>query len=546
MPKKTPPPAEPETTSATPPPAPPAGLHDRIKRMATVDIHKIVDFEAGNPKGRTAEDIAMLDASLKTNGYAMPLLVREEGDRYELLDGHGRVGRIREKYPEVRELKVIVLDVASVAEGRKLILGLQHTAAFDLGALDAWVREGLDEGLTVEDIVGMTRLGSAELGVLADLERDLAQLLESGEPENESSGPEEDEEEPARDRSLKFDVFPLDLITETAFQHCRKVGFQYPDPSPGECMISINKLAGMSMEALARTHEGYAVADKFQRHRWDAVADGKLSPVQSFNTDEKLRYLLRGTIEAKATVSDTQIRSMIGMFGGGQVCSNFRPGFAAHIYRRFCPAGGTVLDTSAGFGGRVVGALASTVVAHYIGIDPNEPSIEGSRRLLEMLGRSSFAEFAVEPAEDIEHERWAERADFMFTSPPYFNKEVYSSAPNQSGNRYPQAEQWREKFLLPMLELTFATLKPGAFAAINIADCDVGGVRYQLGDWTIDCGRRAGFEVAEHLQFPVNGRRTFGKGAPDEPGAERFEPIYMFRKPLEAGGNPKKTRSARK
>ena len=68
MPKKTPPPAEPETTSATPPPAPPAGLHDRIKRMATVDIHKIVDFEAGNPKGRTAEDIAMLDASLKTNG----------------------------------------------------------------------------------------------------------------------------------------------------------------------------------------------------------------------------------------------------------------------------------------------------------------------------------------------------------------------------------------------------------------------------------------------------------------------------------------------
>ncbi len=524
--------------------------------MATVDIHAIRDFEAGNPKDRTPEDIAMLDASLAINGYAMPLLVREaEPGSYELLDGHGRVGRIREKYPEVRELKVIVLDVESVAEGRKLILGLQNTARFDMDALDAWVQAGLDEGIHIDEVLELGGFTLDDLNSIASAHDRLAAELERAE-DAEPAAAEEDDLDPTPtstssiSRAARVFVFEKEKLAAAAFAHYRREGFPYPNPSPTECMLSINKLASMPADALLRTHDGGPAADKFQPHRFAAVADGMVSPLAAFNDDKKLRYVIDMIIDSAGTIGDGSLRSMLGMVQGAQSCSNFRPGFAAHLYRRFVPPGGTVLDTSAGFGGRLVGALASTVVGRYIGIDPNTPSIEGSRKLLALLDRSDFAEFVELPAEDIDPNRWADQCDFMFTSPPYFNKEVYSDAPTQSGNRYPEADAWREKFLYPMLKLTFASLKPGAHAGINIADSMVGKIRHPLGDWTVAEAKRAGFEHMGALDFPVGGGRNFGgmKGTQKQEDSTS-EPIFLFRKPVDAkpaaAPAPKKPRTKR-
>lgn len=533
------------------------GLRDRIKRMEEVDIDRIRDFAGGNPKDRTAEDRAMLDASLDRNGYAMPVLVREDGDFFENLDGHGRIERIREKYPEVKKLKVIVLDVESAAEGKRLILGLKNTAAWNRQELDEWVREGLEDGLTADDVIEMTGFTAADLESLADAGREILDNLPKNEPSSDADpspagGSDARDEEEARnlsaaERATRIFVFSKSQLAEMCFAHYRKAGFPFPDPSPAECMLAINRLASMSTDQLVRTHEGGPVADKFQPHRFEAEADGMISPMEAFLDDKKLRYVIDMIIDSTGTLGDGTLRSMLGMVQGAQSCSNFRPGFAAYLYRRFVPPGGTVLDTSAGFGGRLVGAIASTVVGRYIGIDPNKPSIEGSRKLLALLGKADFAEFAVQPAEDIEIDRWADECDFMFTSPPYFNKERYSKDANQSGNRYPDADQWREEFLVPMLKLTFASLKPGAHAGINIADSLVGGIRHPLGDWTVTAGKRAGFEHVGVLEFPIGGSRNFGamKGTQkqEEGGAE---PIFLFRKPSDAPPSKKERKAPKK
>lgn len=512
-------------------------LRDKIKELRTAPIASLRGFQAGNPKAPTAQDRDILDESLEANGYAFPVITWEpEPGTLEIIDGHTRVERILERYPETTDIKVLVLDIESVAEGRKLILGLKNNADWDLAALEDWVTAGIEEdGLLADEVMALSGLTAADLEVLARAGDDILDNLPDGSDAGPDAAPPPDagaeRQLSPTERAARVFVFPKERLAEVCFQHYRSAGFPYPDPSPAEVMLAINRLASMPMDALLRTHEGGAAADKFQRHRYEAVADGMVSPHAAFMDDKKLRYVIDMIIDSTGTIGDGTLRSMLGMVQGAQSCSNFRPGFAAYLYRRFVPPGGVVLDTSAGFGGRLVGALASTVVGHYIGIDPNRPSIEGSQKLLALLGREDFAEFAIQPAEDINPQRWHQRCDFMFTSPPYFNKERYSDDPNQSGNRYPEADVWREKFLVPMMKLTFESLAKGAHAGINIADVLVEGIRHPLGDWTVAAGKRVGFEHIGTLDFPIGGSRRFGgmKGTAKE--EESTEPVFLFRRP---------------
>ncbi len=76
---------------------------------------------------------------------------------------------------------------------------------------------------------------------------------------------------------------------------------------------------------------------------------------------------------------------MISFVNGTQIASNFRPAFAAYLYRTYAPENATVLDSSTGYGGRLVGAMAAGNVAHYIGIDPNEETYRANLRMAEDL-----------------------------------------------------------------------------------------------------------------------------------------------------------------
>lgn len=144
-------------------------IRDRILEMRDIEIESIDGFEAGNPVDRTERDIDLLDTSLDENGYAMPIMVRAKGDgRFETLDGHGRIDRIRTNYPGTTSIKALVLDVATVAEGRKLILGLRNSAAWSMADLDAWVGEALEEGeLDVDEVMRLSGLTAVDLDSLA-------------------------------------------------------------------------------------------------------------------------------------------------------------------------------------------------------------------------------------------------------------------------------------------------------------------------------------------------------------------------------------------
>ena len=69
----------------------------------------------------------------------------------------------------------------------------------------------------------------------------------------------------------------------------------------------------------------------------------------------------------------------------------------------------------------------------------------------------------------------ANSVDFAFSSPPYFDLEVYSDEPTQCYNKFPKLEDWLEGFVRGTIRNIVHMLKPGKVYAINIADFTSGG-----------------------------------------------------------------------
>lgn len=177
-------------------------------------------------------------------------------------------------------------------------------------------------------------------------------------------------------------------------------------------------------------------------------------------------------------------------FGTG---TNFLPVVARQFYEMWPP--GTVkhvLDPCAGFGGRLLGAWTSRNIQTYVGIDPNTRLQQPYQQMIRWLQRHfpyavdgasgpKTATVICQPAEDVSIDslishlpldaRSGENVgyDLAFTSPPYFTKEQYNNQEStQSNIRYPLYDQWRNRFLFPMMRLCYNALRQGGILAINI------------------------------------------------------------------------------
>lgn len=315
-------------------------------------------------------------------------------------------------------------------------------------------------------------------------------------------------------------VFSDDAIIEAAFPYFRKLGFPYHNLPVHVCMQEINKLAETEPEQLLRTNTAYQVADTYHPHRFHASAEGMKSPIEAFVDDGLLLRALR--FQAEYGMIPGGYFTSIKFVSGTQACANFRPGFACYLYRKYAKPGDVVLDCSTGYGGRLVGFMASGC-GRYIGIDPNVPTHEGNLRMAADLGFADRVELYNSPAEDVPHDALKERCDFAFTSPPYFAKEHYSADDTQSWVRYKTGEEWRDGFLVPFMALQFAALKPGSVAIVNIADVKLRGKVYPLERWAVDAGKSVGFVHLKTDSYKLTHR--VGAGQIDEVATE---PVIVF------------------
>jgi hypothetical protein len=450
-----------------------------------------------NPRKISKAAMTGLKSSLKRFGVVQEIVVNKRNNR--IVGGHQRVDALKSVATD-EEVPVVWVDLGEEEEkALNIALNSPHISGdFNnqlddlLDSISAFDEEMFSE-LLLDEFLPKEKEGD---------NTDAPQLAEYKQP------------------------FSEEEVLDDATHYWRNAGFPYPSLPAWECKYLISKLANTEFDKLQKTNTAYEVADSYHSHRYASHAKNKKSPLSSFESDDRLHRALEICLtESKYTVGT--FRGILSMVRGTQAAANFRPGFACYVYRRICPSDSSVvLDTSTGYGGRLVGAIASGCIDKYIGIDPNVPTHEANTKLAKDMGWDRKARLSNIPAEDYDASQIKESCDAAFTSPPYFCKEIYSKDKTQSWVRYKKPEDWRNGFLKKMLKLQFEALKPGCISAVNIADVRINNKIIELSRWVVDDAIEAGFIHEDTWEFPI----TTGYGQ-DQDHQESFEPVYIFRKP---------------
>lgn len=265
----------------------------------------------------------------------------------------------------------------------------------------------------------------------------------------------------------------LEVFKKEIFDHYRKVGFPYYNEDLETQEKSMKKMDEyfktneiIKDNTIRQTMHCLGTAWTYFPHSWAIKCNRMNTPMEIFNDDELFkkaitRRLIRGTY-----VSDSGIRKALRGTTGAQAVSNFRPSASRAIYDKY-GGDGVTYDPSAGFGGRLLGAISSPRIKKYIGCDPSTKTFKGLTEIALNRGGKKEIELYKIGSEDF---NLAEEVDLVFTSPPYFANEIYSNEETQSCNRYPEYNDWLYNYLYKTMISMPSSIKKGGYLIINIAN----------------------------------------------------------------------------
>jgi hypothetical protein len=283
---------------------------------------------------------------------------------------------------------------------------------------------------------------------------------------------------------------------------------------------------------IKQTMHGLALAWHYQPLAWTVRCGNRKTPIEVFTDDQSFLKAIERRTKLGNAFSDGGLRKILRTFSSTQSVSNFRPTAAAAVYHRLLPKeGGMVWDMSAGFGGRLLGALACDHVDRYVGTDPSTYAMDGLREMAEELvpmaerfGRRTLeVELHKVGSEDFVPER--NSLDLCFTSPPFGpGHEKYADEPSQSYNKFPTQHEWLHGFVGATLRNCAHGLKKNGTLAINIASVSA---YPNLAKVFLRYAEDKGWCLVETLQLQLSkmvGLKHIGTSA------FKSEPIFVFKK----------------
>lgn len=249
---------------------------------------------------------------------------------------------------------------------------------------------------------------------------------------------------------------------------------------------------------------------------------------------------------------------------------NFPPLTAKLIYERYtenCKDKQNIIvwDPSAGWGGRLLGALSVKDDRRlmYLANDPNTDhnTIGGRTKYHEIYDfycqhvnkggifpePHNLMNFWQLGSEEMQYDKLfldcKGLIDLVFTSPPYFSKEMYSDDVTQSAKKFPKYEIWKTGFLYETLKTAYLWLKPGGHLIWNVSDAKFGKDMLPLASDSMNICNNLGFQYKETLKMSL--AQAPGSNRLDVTGKARakyswktkdgiilkYEPILVYVKP---------------
>jgi len=184
--------------------------------------------------------------------------------------------------------------------------------------------------------------------------------------------------------------------------------------------------------------------------------EGRPSLYDTFQKKELLEQLYKNTCTKD---EDKLAINMPQAFTRRSPVCFFKPSIAKYLYQKFNAT--KVLDMTAGWGGRMIGALACGI--DYVGIDTNVSLKDAYDQMITELSHISKgkARMIWNSWKDVDLSQV--EFDFMMTSPPYFNKEVYENM-----TPFKNKDEYYNDFLIPMIQSALEHIQQNGWVCINI------------------------------------------------------------------------------
>ena len=236
-------------------------------------------------------------------------------------------------------------------------------------------------------------------------------------------------------------------IADFLFEYFRKNGFPYEVIEEPEMIEDFNSLCNSSSQLVgdelkSTSNAGLKIFKNYCHHYYSVTNGKKPSFEVAFNDDEKLMKAIKNRMgyyfEETFNITGNMLRQG---FRNGHIAfaaSVFKPAVAKFFYEYF--EARDVLDISAGFGQRMIGACATKGVRRYVGLDPWDRTILALGNVQDFLSFTGKDVSLIQTgSEDFVTK---ERFDFCFSSPPFFDKEIYSSSGQAYSSGYSGFLDW--------------------------------------------------------------------------------------------------------
>ena len=180
--------------------------------------------------------------------------------------------------------------------------------------------------------------------------------------------------------------------------------------------------------------------------------------------------------------------------------NQFRPAYAKFIYTKYNSK--KVLDISAGWGGRMLGAMACGI--DYTGFDTNLNLVEPYKQILAAYPHEGTCKLVSVDSSTVDYSTYD--YDTVFTSPPYFMLEKYEHMP-----AYTSKADFNEKYWKSVVMASWAHLKAG-------------------GHYIINCPAEMGATAAEYIGRAADEVIPYYISSRVKDGKRRYENVYVWKK----------------
>lgn len=219
-------------------------------------------------------------------------------------------------------------------------------------------------------------------------------------------------------------------------------------------------------DRITMAKSGYSILEHFFRSQYSAKRKGALSPLEDWSSTSFVRKVALEVLEGSSLSNENEVLRAARKLSRGTVTIQ-NPSLSAYVYQNF-NLNNRALDTSAGFGSRMLSAMSLGL--EYHAYEPNTATYSelqnlGNWMLTKGLG-GSYMVWCKGSEEKVHSNGYY---GLSFTSPPYFDYEGYSTQGTQSVNKHSILLDWLDSYWGKTLVNTAAGLVQGGYMVINLS-----------------------------------------------------------------------------